>query len=69
MTPFTIRKLAATTGEPNRPRTNFSSTKPITTAGMVAMMISRNTRRLSRVRSAPDTPSTPKASASQSRQK
>ena len=46
-TALTIRNTAATTGVPNRPRTNFSSRKPTITAGMVAITISRNTRRLS----------------------
>ena len=45
--PFTIRKLAATIGEANSSRKNFSAKNPIITAGIVAITTSRKTRRLS----------------------
>ena len=46
--PFTARNDAAMTGAPNSDWKNRSSAKPTMTAGMVAITISRNTRRLSR---------------------
>ena len=68
--PLTARKPATTSGLANRLRRECSNRPPTITAGMVATTISTSTRRLSATWcGVPDKPSTPRAIASQSRQK